>query len=78
MDTDELTQMAYECFRIAESTWHYLTIEFGAMSNNFNNEDDYLKGILKRVKNIKRVRRNLLNTGALKKSFLQNHWRYVS
>jgi hypothetical protein len=54
MDTDELTEMAYECLRIAESTCHYLTLEFGAMSNNLNNEDDYLKGVLKRVKNIKK------------------------
>jgi hypothetical protein len=54
MDTDELTKMAYECLRIAESTCYTLTIEFGAMSNNFKSENDYLKGILKRAKNIKR------------------------
>jgi hypothetical protein len=50
MDTDELTEMAYECLRIAESTCHTLNLVFGAMSDHFNNEDEYLKGILKRLK----------------------------
>jgi hypothetical protein len=54
LDTDELTEMAYECLRIAEATCHTLTLIFGAMSDDFNNEDDYLKGILKRVKSLKR------------------------
>jgi hypothetical protein len=54
MDTDELTEMAHECLRIAESTCHTLTIVFGAMSDHFNNEDDYLKGVLGQVKRIKR------------------------
>jgi hypothetical protein len=54
MDTDDLTEMAHECLRIAESVCHYLTLEFGVMSNNFSNENDYLNGILKRIKKIKR------------------------
>jgi hypothetical protein len=54
MDTDELTEMAHECLRIAESTCHTLTLVFGAMSDHFNNEDEYLKGVLGRVKSIKK------------------------
>jgi hypothetical protein len=54
MDTDQLTEMAYDCLRIAEDTSHYITIGLGVLSHDNKKEDEYLKGALKWVQGIKR------------------------
>jgi hypothetical protein len=45
MDTDDLTEMAYDTLRIAEDINHLITIHLGVMSKNYSNEDEYLVSI---------------------------------
>ena len=52
MDTDDLTPMAYECIVLAYLASDTLKAQLGAFANRYNNEEDYLKGILKYVKRI--------------------------
>lgn len=44
MDTDDFSDMAYELIVQAASFSHTLKAELGAMSSNYNNEDDWLSG----------------------------------
>ena len=53
MDTNDLTEKAYEILRIAESINHLITIQLGALCGQFNDEDKYLKGVLKLLAAIK-------------------------
>lgn len=54
MDTDYLTEMAYNCIRLANEASDVLKSELGAMCSRFETEDVYLKGILRYVKRIER------------------------
>ena len=54
MDTDYLTEMAYNCIRLANEASDVLKSELGAMCSRFETEDAYLKGILRYVKRIER------------------------
>jgi hypothetical protein len=52
MDTDFLTQMAYDCIMLAEKATDVLMSELGAACSRYSNENEYLKGILADVKEI--------------------------
>ncbi len=52
MDTDYLTPMAYDCMRYANDANDVLKSELGAACSEFKTEDEYLQGILGRVKEI--------------------------
>ena len=54
MDTDDLSDMSYKVLMMSESITHILTVEIGAMSKNYNDENSYLKGILKFIRSIKK------------------------
>ena len=54
MDTDDLTEMAYESITIANRITDYLKCDLGVRSKNYKDEDAYLDGILKFVRKIKR------------------------
>ena len=60
MDTDDLTEMAYQTIIMAESINHIITVEIGAMSNCYEDEDSYLKGILKHIRSINRSTDNFI------------------
>ena len=60
MDTDDLTEMAYKTIIMAESINDIITVEIGAMSTCYEDEDSYLKGILKRIRSIKRSTDNYI------------------
>ena len=53
MDTDELSEMAYQTLVLASQASDYLKAEIGALSRKFENEDDYLNGVLRFVRIIK-------------------------
>jgi len=46
MDTDQLTEMAYGCLRLADDASDCLKTEFGAACSKFRDEDEYLERIL--------------------------------
>jgi hypothetical protein len=52
MDTDQLTEMAYRCLRLANDATDCLKAELGAACSRFRDEDEYLKGVLKYVTEI--------------------------
>lgn len=52
MDTDDLTLMAYECIQYGNDVVDFLKAELGAVCMEFKTEDEYLKAILNRVKEI--------------------------
>jgi hypothetical protein len=52
MDTNQLTQMAYDNIWVANDASHFLKSELGAACSRFKKEDDYLAGILIYVKEI--------------------------
>ncbi len=54
MDTDDLTPMAYASIVIANEITDFLKCDLGVRSENYKDEDAYLKGILKFVRKIKR------------------------
>ena len=54
MDTDDLTEMAYESIIIANRITDYLKCDLGVRSENYKDEDAYLEGILKFVRRIRR------------------------
>jgi hypothetical protein len=54
MDTDYLTEMAYDTLRLADSITRDLTLELGVISKDYRSEDEYLKGMLEVVRDIKR------------------------
>jgi len=54
MDTDDLTPMAYESIGIANEITDFLKCDLGVRSENYKDEDAYLKGILKFVRKIRR------------------------
>ena len=46
MDTDDLTEMAYQMIRIAGDVSEYLRCDIAVRSRDYQDEDSYLKGIL--------------------------------
>jgi len=53
MDTDDLTEMAYQTIVIASKISDYLKVDIGVRSRDYANEDDYLNGVLKFIREIK-------------------------
>ena len=60
MDTDDLTEMAYKTIIMAESINHIITVEIGAMSNCYEDENSYLEGILKHIRGINKSTDNYI------------------
>ncbi len=52
MDTDDLTQMAYDCIIIANKATDVLKTELGAACSKFKNEDEYLKWVSQKTREI--------------------------
>ena len=50
MDTDDLTEMAYESIIIANEITDFLKCDLGVRSKDYKDENAYLNGILKFVK----------------------------
>ena len=65
MDTDELTQMAYQCIILADEATDVLKIELGALCSRYRSEDDYLSGILEHVSEIEDDPRDYLDWWSL-------------
>lgn len=61
MDTDELTEMAYESICLAGETSACLRAELGAACSRYRNEDDYLRGILAHVRRIEKAPQNYID-----------------
>jgi hypothetical protein len=53
MDTDNLTEMAYESIIIANSITDFLKCDLGVRSKDYDDENAYLNGMLKYVRKIK-------------------------
>ncbi|MBC8460467.1 MAG: hypothetical protein H8D67_20990 [Deltaproteobacteria bacterium] len=53
MDTDDLTEMAYESIIIANGITDFLKCDIGVRSKDYKDENAYLKGILKFVQKIR-------------------------
>lgn len=53
MDTDELTEMAYESIIIANEITDFLKCDLGVRSKDYEDENAYLNGILKFVQKIR-------------------------
>ena len=62
MDTDDLTEMAYQTIVLANLSSEYLKTEVGALSYKYKTEDDYLKGVLGFVQKIKNSPENYLES----------------
>ena len=52
MDTDDLTQMAYESIIIANEITEFLKCDLGVRSKDYKDENAYLNGILKFIRKI--------------------------
>ena len=52
MDTDDLTEMAYENIIIADEITDFLKCDLGVRSRDYKDEDTYLNGILKFIRKI--------------------------
>jgi hypothetical protein len=53
MDTDDLTEMAYESIIIANKITDFLKCDLGVRSKDYKDENAYLNGILKFIQKIK-------------------------
>ena len=53
MDTDDLTENAYEILRYTHEVNEFLWVEFGNMCRSYKNEDEYLNGLLNYTIDIK-------------------------
>lgn len=53
MDTDDLSNMAYQCINLAFDVNDVLKSELGAECSNHKTEDEYLNSILSHVKSVK-------------------------
>lgn len=53
MDTDDLTENAYEILRYTHEVNEFLWVEFGSMCCNYKNEDEYLNRLLNYTIDIK-------------------------
>lgn len=84
MDTDDLTDMAYDSIRFAAAFCDELKAELGAMSSLFKGEEEYLKVMLAHVAEIREEPREYLeywnieektDIGAFRRAvvFLEDH-----
>lgn len=62
MDTDDLTEMAYESIIIANEITDFLKCDLGVRSKDYKDENAYLKGILKFIQKIKNDPEGYLNS----------------
>lgn len=61
MDTDDLSQEAYKAIIIeAELFNHDLTLRFGVLSGDCEDEEEYLEKSLKLIENIKKAKKHQL------------------
>jgi len=60
MDTDDLTELAYESIGLAGDASPCLRAVIGAACSGYLNEDDYLRGILADVKMIEKSPQNFI------------------
>lgn len=65
MDTDDLSEMAYDTLRLAEGITHDLTLELGVASRNYRTEDEYLHGMLAIIRDIRKHAREFLEDNEL-------------
>lgn len=49
MDTDDLTEEAYEILRQSRKINEFLQVELGVLSKKYKNEEKYLAGMLRFV-----------------------------
>jgi len=54
MDTDDLSEEAYEVLTIAHGISEFLWVEMGALSSKYRDEEAYLKGWLKFIRAIQK------------------------
>mgnify|MGYP001026893355 CR=1 FL=1 len=54
MDTDDLSEEAYEVLTIAHGINEFLWAEMGALSGKYKGEEEYLNGWLKFIKKIRK------------------------
>jgi hypothetical protein len=52
MDTNDLTEKAWEILTIAEEINHIITIHIGAMCSDYQTEDKFLKGVINFIRKI--------------------------
>jgi len=65
MDTDYLTPMAYDCIIIANDASDVLKTDIGAACSRFEDENEYLEGILEFVKEIEKNPEDYLDSWGL-------------
>jgi hypothetical protein len=53
MDTDDLSEEAYEILSVAHTINEFVWVELGATSSRYEDEEKYLKGMLKFIQSIK-------------------------
>ena len=53
MDTDDLSEEAYEVLTIARTINEFLWVELGSLSSEYEDEEVYLKGMLQFIQKIK-------------------------
>ena len=53
MDTDELSEEAYEILRMAQQINEFLWVELGAASKRYKSEEEYLSGMLLLINRMK-------------------------
>jgi hypothetical protein len=69
MDTDDLTEMAYESIIIANEVTDFLKCDIGARSKDYKDENAYLKGILRFIQKIKNDPEGYLDSWNLSEEF---------
>ena len=65
MDTDDLTEMAYESIIIANEITDFLKCDLGVRSQDHKDENAYLNGILKFIQKIKNDPEGYLDSWSL-------------
>jgi len=65
MDTDDLTEMAYESIIIANEITDFLKCDLGVRSKDYKDENAYLNGILNFVQKIRNDPKAYLNSWSL-------------
>ena len=53
MDTNDLTEKAYEILKLSEDINHLITVHIGAMCSRFQQEDDFLNAVTEFIQAIK-------------------------
>jgi len=61
MDTDDLTEMAYETIRRADDVLDVLRSEIGASASGKETEDDFLRGVAAHLRRILKSPKSYLN-----------------